>query len=143
MTAMTRDQIMTDQPAKPIRDEHWHPSDAFDRCTELSMRESLARCAPEAGSEPLTVAEHLELLAAGEAVARYVRHPTRVDHALKAGASWADIAKALDTDENKVRAAYRQWADGQHHLHQTTDGKLGIDADEHAAAVARAKQEGQ
>ena len=37
---------------------------------------------------PLTVAEHLELLALGERIARYYRHPSQVDKAVKAGACW-------------------------------------------------------
>jgi hypothetical protein len=39
-----------------------------------------------AGYPPLTVDEHLEMLALGEAIAFYYRHPAGVDHAVKAGA---------------------------------------------------------
>ena len=35
--------------------------------------------------EPLTVSERLELLANGEVLARYYRHPALLDHAVKAG----------------------------------------------------------
>ena len=43
---------------------------------------------------PLTVAEHLEMLALGERIARYYRHPSQVDKAVRAGASWEQIAAA-------------------------------------------------
>jgi len=41
-----------------------------------------------AASEPLSAAEHLEHMAIGEVLARYYRHPSMLDHAVKAGASW-------------------------------------------------------
>ncbi len=63
---------------------------------------------------PLTTAEHLELLALGERIARYYRHPSQVDSAVRAGASWAQIAAATGTTEDAARAAYRDWAEGQH-----------------------------
>ena len=67
-----------------------------------------------AGYPPLTVAEHLELLALGEAIAFYYRHPAAVDHAVRAGATWEQIAAARDTTAEAARAAYREWAEGQH-----------------------------
>jgi hypothetical protein len=63
---------------------------------------------------PLTVAEHLEMLALGERIARYYRHPSQVDMAVRAGASWEQIAAATGTTEDAARAAYREWAEGQH-----------------------------
>ena len=63
---------------------------------------------------PLTVAEHLEVLALGERIARYYRHPSQVDKAVKAGASWEQIAAATGTTAEAARAAYREWAEGQH-----------------------------
>ncbi len=63
---------------------------------------------------PLTVTEHLEMLALGERIARYYRHPSQVDAAVRAGASWAQIADATGTTEEAARAAYRDWAEGQH-----------------------------
>lgn len=62
---------------------------------------------------PLTVAEHLKMLALGEFIARYYRHPSQVDKAVRAGASWDQVAAATGTSE-KARAAYRDWAEGQH-----------------------------
>jgi hypothetical protein len=82
---------------------------------------------------PLTLAEHLEMLALGERIARYYQHPAQVDSAVKAGASWAQIAAATGTTEGDARAAYREWADGQHRLH--ADIGLGLDDDEYADAI--------
>jgi hypothetical protein len=62
---------------------------------------------------PLTAAEHVELLALGEAIGFYYRHPSQVDHAVRAGASWDDIAAAANTTPESARTAYRQWARGQ------------------------------
>ena len=64
--------------------------------------------------QPLTVAEHLEMLALGEAIAFYYRHPAGVDHAVRAGATWEQIAAARNTTPEAARAAYREWAEGQH-----------------------------
>jgi|HubBroStandDraft_3_1064219.scaffolds.fasta_scaffold124971_4 hypothetical protein len=88
---------------------------------------------------PLTMAEHLEMLALGERIARYYRHPSQVDKAVKAGASWAEIAAATGTTEDAARAAYREWAESLHQLH--ADMGMGLDDDQYAAAL-RAADEG-
>ena len=80
---------------------------------------------------PLTVAEHLEVLALGERIARYYQHPSQVDKAVKAGASWEQIAAATGTTAEAARAAYREWAEGQHKY-------AGMDDDEYTAAIRRA-----
>ena len=85
---------------------------------------------------PLTVDERLEMLALGERIARYYRHPSQVDKAVRAGASWAQIAAATGTTEDAARAAYREWADGQHRLHADTG--IGLDDAEYAAAIKAA-----
>ena len=90
--------------------------------------------------QPLTDAEHLEILAAGEVLARYYRHPAYVDQAVKGGASWSQIAEAVGSDEEQVRQQYREWADGQHHLHVYYEGKFGMDDAEYAAAIRRASE---
>jgi hypothetical protein len=87
----------------------------------------------------LTVAEHLELLALAECIARTVRHPAHVHHALQAGVTWPDIARLVDSDEPAVRRDYQRWADDQHDLHQSYP-HLGMTDDEYAAATARAGQ---
>jgi hypothetical protein len=67
-----------------------------------------------AGYPPLTTAECLEMLAFGEALAFYYRHPGGVDRAVRAGATWEQIAAAGNTTAETARAAYREWAEGQH-----------------------------
>jgi hypothetical protein len=88
--------------------------------------------------QPLTADEHLELLAAGEMLARYYRHPALVHNAVQAGASWPEIAAATGSEEAQVRQGYREWADGQHRLYGDYQGEFGMDEAEHAAAISRA-----
>jgi hypothetical protein len=125
---------------------------ARERHHELSTRHHLARAYAQlratgqydpaqhgtGDAEPLTAAEHLELLAIGEYLSRSYKPVPEVDHALRAGASWAQIADALGTDEPAARAAYRAWADGQHDLLAWTEGRLGMSDAEHAEAMQRA-----
>jgi len=159
---------MTDQPDRqPIRTfsdaSHRYDSTrpgtalshARERFEELSDRDVSARAIAtlkargeyqpgphhnEAMYPPLTGDEHLEVLALGELLARYYRHPTYVHHALTAGASWAQISGALGCGEGDAREAYRRWADGQHQLWRDYDCKFGMDAGEHARAVRRAAE---
>jgi hypothetical protein len=84
---------------------------------------------------PLATDEHLELLAAGEMLARYYRHPALIHHAVTAGASWPQIAAATGSDEAKARQGYREWADGQHRLYGDHQGEFGMDDAEHTAAI--------
>jgi hypothetical protein len=63
---------------------------------------------------PLTVAEHLEMIALGWRIASHYRHPSQVDNAVRAGASWEQIAAAAGTTEKAARAAYCEWVEGQH-----------------------------
>ncbi|WP_329430235.1 hypothetical protein OG339_19040 [Streptosporangium sp. NBC_01495] len=85
------------------------------------------------------MAEHIELLALAECVARTVRHPSNVHHALLAGVTWAEIARVIDSDEIAVRRDYRQWADDQYDLNQRYPDR-GMTADEHAVAIAGAAE---
>jgi hypothetical protein len=131
--------------------------DARERYDELITRDCLSRAYAQlratgeydparhgAGDlEPLTPAEHLELLAIAEYLSRSYKPVPEVDHALRAGASWAQIAGALGTDEPAARAAYRAWADGQHDLLAWTEGRLGMSDAEHAAAIQRAGLEAE
>lgn len=127
--------------------------DQIDRFSELTQRDLLAasiatlkargewtedraRTLNPDDYPPLTVAGHLELLALGERIARYYRHPSQVDKAVRAGASWAQIAAATGTAEDATRAAYREWAIGQHRLH--ADIGIGLDDAEYAAAIQAA-----
>jgi hypothetical protein len=116
---------------------------ALERHDELSLRELSARTVTrlrERGefdpqntghqllgeSEPLSVAEQLELMATGEVVARHYRHPSDLDHAVKAGATWEQIGDARGQSAEAVRREYRQWAEGQHDLHADM-GRFGLD----------------
>lgn len=83
--------------------------------------------------EPLTVSEHLELLANGEVMARYYRHPSQVDHAARAGATWDQIAAARGQSPQAARREYRAWAEGQHKY-------AGMDDATYTAAVERAAE---
>jgi hypothetical protein len=85
---------------------------------------------------PLTVAEHLEMLALGERIARYYQHPAQVHQAVRAGATWEQIAAAAGTTEAGARAAHREWADGQRRLH--ADMGIGLDDAEYAAELEQA-----
>ena len=85
-------------------------ADARERFEELAVREVSARAfmalaargdydrrahGDPGGSRPLTVTEHLELLAAGELLSRYYRHPAHAHRALQAGATWAQVSGGL------------------------------------------------
>ena len=127
--------------------------DARERFEELVVRDVRARAfmavvargdydprihGDVGGSEPLTVTEHLELLAAGELLARYYRHPAHAHRALQAGATWAQVAAATGRDEGQARRDYREWAEDEHRLWADCNGEFGMDAAEYAAAIARA-----
>ena len=120
--------------------------DQIDRYRELADRDVMARSIAtlkvrgtyepneyvnDEKFPPLTAAEHLELLALGERIARYYRHPSQVDQAVKAGASWQQVADATDTTPEAARAAYREWAEGQHKY-------AGMSDVEYSAALERA-----
>lgn len=127
--------------------------DARERFEELPVRDVSARAfmvlaargdydprvhGEVSAVQPLTVTEHLELLAAGELLARYYRHPAHAHRALQAGATWQQVAAATGRDEAQARRDYRQWAGDEHRLWVDYNGEFGIDAAEYAAAIARA-----
>ncbi|SDI29999.1 hypothetical protein [Nonomuraea jiangxiensis] len=90
------------------------------------------------GDRPaLTADEQVELLALAECIARTVRHPSNIHHAMLAGLTWAEIAHVIDSDELTLRRDYQRWADDQYDLHRRYPDR-GMTADEHAAATARA-----
>jgi len=90
--------------------------------------------------EPLTVSERLELLASGEVLAEYYRHPVNLARAAEAGASWEQIAAARGTSAEQARQDYREWAEGQHNLWTgkwgNEPGRSGLDDAGYAAAAA-------
>jgi hypothetical protein len=120
--------------------------DQIDRYEELTDRNPMARSIATLQArgeydaakypdpteyQPLTVAEHLEMLALGEAIAFYYRHSAGVDHAVRAGGAWEQIAAARDTTAEAARTAYREWAEGQHRY-------AGMGDEEYAAALKAA-----
>ena len=124
---------------------------ARERYDELSMRDHLARSRARlrgsgeydaarhgtGDTEPLTAAEHLELIATGEYLARAYKPSSETDNALQAGTSWAQVADALGSDEAAARVAYRAWADGQHDMLTQAEGRLGMSHTEYAEAMQR------
>lgn len=85
---------------------------------------------------PLTISEHLELIALGERLARHFRHPVQVHHAVLAGATWQQIAEAAGGDVHQARQAYQAWAEEQHQLRRDfPGGTIGLGDDEYAAAL--------
>jgi hypothetical protein len=129
--------------------------DARERFEELANRDLSARAiatlrargtydpqrhGDAAKYPPLTTEEHLEVLAAGEMLARRYRHPALVHYAVLAGASWPQVAAATGSDEAAARQAYREWADSQHRLYTDYEGKFGMNAAEHADALHRAAE---
>ena len=91
--------------------------------------------------EPLTVSERLELLANGEMLARYYRHPATLAHTVEAGASWEQIAAARGTSAGQARQDYREWAEGQHNLWTGKwggePGRSGLNDAGYAEAIRR------
>lgn len=90
-----------------------------------------------AEAEPLTTEDRLELMAVGEVLARYYRHPAMLDHAARDGATWEQIGAARGTSADQARQDYRDWAKGQHDLLAYEDGRFGMSDGEYAAALAR------
>src|SRR6185437_10691092 len=97
-----------------------------------------------AEAQPLTADERLEVMAHGEVLAPYYRHPAMLDHAAKAGASWKQIGDARGTSADQARADYREWAEGQRDMRTGTgvwSGRgpqpFGLTDEEYAAALAR------
>jgi hypothetical protein len=127
--------------------------DVLNRYQVLDQRDSMARAIAtlQARGEwnadrslnpedypPLTLAEHLELIALGEVIARHYRHPALVHHAVMAGATWAQIAAATGGDPGQARRAYRTWAKVQHDLRQQfPGGTIGLGDDEYAEAIRK------
>ena len=91
--------------------------------------------------EPLTVSERLEVLANGEVLARYYRHPAKLAHAAEAGASWEQIGAGRGTSAEQARQEYREWAEGQHDLWTGKwggePGRSGLDDAGYAEALRR------
>ena len=108
---------------------------AVIRFDELRSRDSLADPQDPTGPAPLTRDEALELLALGEVIARRAGQGRQltVRTARAAGASWAQIGRALGATRQSAWEAHRRWIDTQVHH---PEGSGGLTEDE--AAEARA-----
>ena len=89
-----------------------------------------------------TAADALAVLALREAVRRDVEcgRGNRVHEALTLGATWTQVAAALDIPVDEARALLREYADGQRNLWLGYEAErikpFGFDTDQHAAALA-------
>jgi hypothetical protein len=142
---LTYDEALTGNITDQM-DRHRELAEHDSMATAIAIRKARGDYEPsehvnEAKFPPLTVTQHLELLALGERIARYYRHPSQVGKAARAGATWDQIAAATGTTARAARAAYRQWAEGQHQLHADTG--LGLDDAEYATALELATGEGK
>lgn len=85
----------------------------------------------------------LATIALRESIHRQVEQErgSRVREAIELGATWTEVAAALDATPDDARTLLHQWADRQHHLHQggverATDNPLGLSPERHAAVLA-------
>ncbi|MCC3654726.1 hypothetical protein LIX60_25330 [Streptomyces sp. S07_1.15] len=89
-----------------------------------------------------TAGDALAALALRESIRRDVEHGrgTRVHEALLLGASWDEVARALDVEPDQARELLRRWAQGQRDLWLRNEAEgirpFGLDADAHAAVLA-------
>lgn len=88
-----------------------------------------------AANEPLSAREHLEMITAGTVLAKYYQHPSQVHHAVRAGATFEQIAAALDVPVDKAVDDYADWAERQHRYGYLPDQEYG------AAVAALGDQE--
>jgi hypothetical protein len=126
--------------------------DALMRYQLLARRDRLSKTAARTGpqgrrrsggaaSEPLTVREFLALLALGEHLARHFRDPLWVHRAVRAGATWPEIAAARAVSSFQARQNYIQWADEQRAwaIAEADPGvTTGMSEAEHVTALALA-----
>lgn len=110
---------------------------AVARHDELRLRDSLVDPDDPDGVAPLDQTEALELLALGELIARkaIAARQLTVRTARAAGASWAQIGRALDTTRQAAWEAHTRWIDAQVKQRNVVT-QLGFD--EYDAARARA-----
>lgn len=144
--------MITDSPAEPITPNSFGQGlpDQHDRYRDLSERDITGRSLRQLQDEgrydgpldpanypPLTLTEHLEVIALGESIARFYRHPANVHRAVCAGATWAQVAAALGATAEQARADYRAWAEEQHRLYEREGGRFGMNAQEYRHALDR------
>ena len=94
---------------------------------------------------PLTAAEHLELLALGEVIARHYRHPALVHHAVLAGCDLGGRSRRPGAPAPDQRGqAYRGVGRGSAPAAQDfPGGTIGLGDEEYAAALKAAGESGR
>ncbi|MFJ6076387.1 hypothetical protein ACIQFU_37150 [Streptomyces sp. NPDC093065] len=85
----------------------------------------------------------LAVIALRESIRRDMEHGrgVRVLEAMELGASWSEVAAALDVPPDEARLLLHEWAEGQHRLYQGDVAKgqrrpPGLDDDRHAVVLA-------
>lgn len=92
------------------------------------------------GAVPVMAADHLEGLALGAAAARAATRFRALDvlAAVRAGATWNEVATATGPPVGELLSEVSAWADGQQRLYETTPAgrtPLGLSAAQHAEVV--------
>ena len=107
-----------------------------ERYLDLETRDFVARhAADDRDHQPLAVSEHLELLAAGEAVRRQVSRGRQVavHRARQSGAAWQAIADTSGVSVADARCDFLHWIAGQVRLWDDTPaGRTPIGLGPHA-----------
>ncbi|MFD3569861.1 hypothetical protein [Streptomyces sp. NPDC058677] len=89
-----------------------------------------------------TAGDALAQLALGEAIRRTALNyrPSTLHEALELGATWQEVAAALDCTPDEARDVLRSYADGQRHLYEgyEREGRkpIGFTAEQHRAVLA-------
>lgn len=115
-----------------------------ERYLDLEIRDFVARhAADDCDRQPLAVREHLELLAAGEAIRRQVSHgwQVAVHRARQSGATWQAIAGSSGISVADARDDFLRWIAGQVALWDDTPAgrtPIGLGPDARPAAYCLA-----
>ncbi|MCX4482388.1 hypothetical protein OG890_00255 [Streptomyces anulatus] len=85
----------------------------------------------------------LAVLALSESIRRdlIARRAGDIREAILLGATWSEVAAAIDTTPDEARAILHDWTERQHGLHQSAAGpddhpRLGDEENRHAAVLA-------
>jgi hypothetical protein len=124
-------------PLSWLTERHQHHT---RRLADADIRQRHGLTAPAA---PHPAADAVAALALGQAIRSRIgaTRALEIRDALTSGATWAQVAAALETTPDHARDHVRRWAAGQARLHadDTAQGlprPLGIDAEQHAAVLA-------
>jgi hypothetical protein len=138
----TPDQVRT-EPGGPVP-LTWQVEKLTEHTTRLSNAKLPADFPHEV--ERGDAGDALAVLALSESIRRDAGRWQAVEirEALRLGATWTQVAAAIDATPDQARAVLRQWADGQRKLwlgYEAEGAKpFGLDADEYAAVLALCDQ---